>query len=114
MNDSQYNLFTATELKNAGIKQAESHANEVIDNWSESAYIILLQFLSYENANMFQVEQVRSFASKFTDLPDPPSLRAWGAIILRAVKDGRVRHAGYEKTSNPKAHNTPAALWMKI
>ncbi len=44
-------------------------------------------------------------------VPEPPSLRAWGAVLLSAAKRGWIRQVGYVHVDNPKAHKANAALW---
>jgi hypothetical protein len=54
-------------------------------------------------------EDVRE-ASKH-QLSEPPSARAWGGIIVKAVKCGLIYRKGFRNVSNVKAHRTPASLW---
>jgi len=44
----------------------------------------------------------------------PPSNRAWGGVIVRAVKSGLIKRIGFQNVNNPKAHKTPATLWETI
>jgi hypothetical protein len=105
----QIDLFEARELRDKGIEKAMSHANEVIPDWSEKAYQLLREFLS-RHSGPFMTEEVRSYAA-LVDFPLPPHARAWGSVIVRAVKQGLIQSQGYAKVKNPKAHRTPAALW---
>jgi hypothetical protein len=45
-------------------------------------------------------------------VPEPPSLRAWGSVLLTAARRGWIKQVGYIKVENVKAHRTPAALWV--
>ena len=108
----QLDIFQATQAKEAGMNQAIEHADQVNANWSEGAYQLLLKFLSI-HVGSFQAEEVRSYAA-LIDFPLPPSNRAWGAIIVRAVKAGIIKRIGYAPVRNIKAHKTPAALWQQI
>jgi len=47
-------------------------------------------------------------------LDDPPSLRAFGGISGRAVRDGLITKVGYQQVKNVKAHAANAALWKKV
>jgi hypothetical protein len=59
------------------------------------------------------VEDLRKFAYDM-GLPKPPSERAWGSVISSAKRDGLVEHRGFSSVKNPKAHKTPASVWVKI
>jgi hypothetical protein len=100
---------SATQLKDAGMNQAVTHANAVIEDWSERAFDILLSFLLFRQGD-FLCEDVREFAFSL-GFPEAPSKRAWGAIIVRARKEGLITHKGYKPTNNHKAHKTPASAW---
>ncbi|MFC4219039.1 hypothetical protein [Flagellimonas marina] len=100
----------AEMLRDKGIKQAVDHADSTIDNWSERAFNFMRNYLT--TTKEFMVEQVRE-ASK-GKVPDPPSNRAWGAIVLRARKMGLVRRKGYGRTKNVRAHSTPATIWEVV
>lgn len=108
----QLSLEDAIRERDAGIQQAIDHANAVVDNWSEKAYHLLIDFIE-EVPGEFMVEDLRAYAA-MKDFPLPPSARAWGAVILRAAKSGLVENAGYGKTKNKKAHRTPASLWAPV
>lgn len=101
----------ATLNMNKGMRQAITHADREKELWSMMANDCFFMFIrNVEGA--FLVEDIRRYAKKL-GLPDPPSNRAWGAIIKKEAKAGTVVFKGYAKTSNPKAHRTPAALWEK-
>jgi hypothetical protein len=108
----------AEKLKEEGIKTAIEHADIEEPSWSEKAYQMLEQFLvdpanpRMKYQDTFLGEEVRQYAF-IHGLENPPSKRAWGAIIVKAQKEGLIEFAGYGKTSNPKAHSTPAALWKR-
>ena len=107
----QLTIFdTGTELRDQGMKKAVDHADAVIDNWSETAYRFLLMFLQHRS--MFMTEEVREASAKI--IPEPPSLRAWGSVIVRAAKSGHIQRAGYKNVKNAKAHSTPATVWKRI
>jgi len=103
----QLDLFAARELRDAGIQQAVDHADQVKENWSEDAYNFLLGYLPF--VDTFMTEEVREAAEGMID--EPPSKRAWGAVILRAAKAGLIHRVGYKQTNNKKSHKTPASLW---
>ena len=108
---------TAEELRDAGIKQSVTHADEVVESWSENVwksmndycYFIKNGFL-YAKDRCFMAEQFRLFCV-LLGLPDPPTHRAYGAIIVRAAKAGLIERVGYAPVKNKKAHCTPATVW---
>lgn len=102
-------MKTGEQLKLEGMLQASQHAEEVSTNWNDKALSLLKQFSKHE----FMAEELREWAHK-TGLPMPPSARAWGAVIVTARKQGLIKHAGYRNVENPKAHRTPASVWIKV
>jgi hypothetical protein len=108
----QIDLFEARELRDKGIEKAMSHANEVIPDWSEKAYQLLLEFLS-RHSGPFMTEEVRSYAA-LVDFPLPPHARAFGGIMKRAATEGIIEPRGYAPVKNVKAHRTPARVWIQV
>jgi hypothetical protein len=112
METVQLDIFQSGKAKDAGMQRAVDHADLVNPCWSDQAYDLLLKFLSI-HVGAFQAEEVRSYAAMI-DFPLPPSNRAWGAIIVRAVKAGIIKRVGYAPVRNIKAHKTPASLWQQV
>jgi len=96
--------------RDKGINQAVNHADTEIPVWSDQAYDYLKEF-DKDNDN-FMTEQVR-MASVGT-VPEPPSNRAWGGVMLRGKRAGIIFNNGFRATSNPKAHCTPATVWTNV
>ena len=96
--------------RDRGMEKALSHADLITEKWSERAYNFLRDYMRY--STVFMTEDVRA-ASKGL-VPEPPSNRAWGAVIMRAIREGRIRRIGFQAVKNAKAHCTPAALWQVI
>ena len=55
------------------------------------------------------LEDIRT-ASK-GKVPDPPHLRAWGAIALRLIKNRDVEKLSIRPVQNPKAHCANAQFY---
>ena len=100
------------QLRDKGIKKAIDNANDTHNKWSDKAYKFLLDYIKYGEGRdqyEFMTEDVR-MASE-AEIPKPPSNRAWGGIILRAVRAGLVHRVGSSSVKNIKAHRTPATVW---
>lgn len=97
-------------LRDAGIEQAADHANAVHTKWTDKAFEFLRKYLGY-TAGEFQTEDVR--IAGLNVLPEPPSKRAWGAVMIAAVKAGLIKKTGYAPVNNPRAHRTPATVWIR-
>jgi hypothetical protein len=100
-------VLTGKQTRDIGIKQAEDHANQVHDKWSDQAYKFALDYLKFHPAMMG--EDIRKVSEGF--IPHPPSLRAWGSIIVRLRKEGLITQVGFNQVRNPKAHCANAACW---
>ena len=111
----QLNMFSTQpsgqELRDLGIQKAEDSANSIQHTWSEQAYNQLLRFIKKQS--QFMTEQFRSYAEK-EGLQRPPSNRAYGSVIVRAVKSGIIKRIDYKPVQNPKAHCTPASVWAVV
>jgi hypothetical protein len=88
-----------------------AHADRKIPSWSNLAYEKLKAFL-IATSGEFMAEDVRTWCWG-GNLPEPPSKRAWGGVINRAANAGLIKFVRYAKTTNPKAHLTPANVWRK-
>lgn len=99
-------------LKEQGIQQALDHANQVHEKWAEAAFAKLCQYCQhFENGYYFVGEEFRQWAIE-RGLPVPPSMRAFGGILLRGAKAGLIAKMGHSVTSNPKAHGCFCTLWQ--
>lgn len=113
---TEYNLFNQPELtgaflKEKGILQAITHANQKIHKWSDKAYAHLLEYI--KTNSQFKTEDARAYAEK-QGLEEPPSKRAWGGVVLRAARSGFIIKGGHAIVDNPKAHNCLATLWNVV
>lgn len=102
-------LLSGNDLKELGIYRAVAHADDVYQDWQEVAYKMLKDFIEFSDGKPFMCEDVREYASAV--LPDPPTKRAWGAIIMRGKKNGIIKHCGFGQVTNPRAHRANASLW---
>lgn len=97
-------------LRDEGIKMSVENADKTIKNWSEKAYDFFINYI--KDKEFFMTEDVRVASEDL--LETPPSNRAWGAVTVRAKKEGLIESAGFSAVKNPKAHSTPATLWKVL
>lgn len=98
------------DLRDEGINKAITNADKVHESWSQKAYNLLITYIQRQD-RPWLAEKFRE-DTKYL-LPAPPSKRAFGAIIVKAVKAGLIKRVGYEQVTNPKAHRATASLWIK-
>jgi hypothetical protein len=83
---------------------------ETKNGWTKEAFRLLKEFIPHQK--QFMCEEFRDYChSKGLTLPS--SNRAFGGIILKAMREGLIRRIGYGKVKNPKAHAANAAVWEK-
>ena len=98
---------SGSQLRDKGIKKAIDNANSTHEKWSDKAYKFLLDYI--KSHQEFMTEDLRIASEK--EISKPPSNRAWGGIILRAVRAGLIHRVGFSSVKNVKAHRTPATVW---
>lgn len=111
MQQSEFN-FSGKQLSEIGQQLAIDTADAIIPNWSNDAYKLVCDYAKMYGSIPFRAEEVRSYAAQI-DFPLPKNGRAWGAVFTRAAREKVIKSIGYAKVSNPKAHATPAALWVR-
>lgn len=107
---AQLDLFAARQERDNGMAKALAHADAIEPAWSDLAYTFLLGFIGASQGE-FLTEDVR--AAAHGAVPDPPDQRAWGGIVIRAVKAGLIRRAGYRPMRSKNCHANPKSSWIK-
>lgn len=109
---SQMSFDLARAKRDAGMTQALDHAEEVNEGWKHDAYTFLLRF-AQRTAN-FISEDV-SGAHEKAGLPQPPTKRAWGALYIKAQREGVIAQDGYGRSRLRHASICPRwrSLWFK-
>lgn len=103
--------FTAARAaRDAGIAAAVEHADHVEPKWSDTAYDFLVGYLP--SVETLTSEDVRE-ASRGV-VSDPPSLRAWGGVFMRAARAGLIERAGYGTARDPKVHCNVVTVWRSL
>jgi hypothetical protein len=92
------------------VEKAEAAASHAGDAWKVSAYDALVAHAKLHPT--FIVEDVRVSNPQLS----APSARAWGAIALRAKRNGVIRKCGMSMTRicTENSHPTFVALWESI
>lgn len=104
-------IQTGFQLAEQGMSRALTHAESVDEGWGEKAYQFVRGFAAQRIE--FRTEEVRRYAEQ-NGLAVPPSARAWGGIIGRAVKSGLITSVGYVNCKNPSAHRCPVRVWQGV
>lgn len=103
---------TGARLRARGMQRAERTAERFEPGWPDRAYGHLQVFLSRQaQGTEFMTEDVRQAAYR-GGLETPPSERAWGSVVNRAVRAGLIERAGTRQVTNPKAHRAYASVWV--
>lgn len=106
--------LTGKELAERGMLMAETHANQVHENWSEKAFDWFVKYIRhYGLTHSFKTEDVRTYAEA-NGFESPPSLRAWGSIVMKVAKAGYIEKVGYTQVDNAKAHSANCSLWKVV
>lgn len=107
---SIFDAPTGADLRDHGIEQATRHANDECQNWSDQAFEFLKRYVV--DVAEFQAEDVRQ--ASIGQVPEPPHLRAWGSVIIRAAKRNIIKKVGIAAVTNPTAHCANAAVWRAV
>jgi hypothetical protein len=103
---NQGDLFNGLALGHAAAERAADHAGEA---WKDRAYRAFVAFAA--SRKTFTTEEARESCGH---VGDPPDRRAWGAIALRAKRDGKVKAIGFATSKNPRVHGSVCTLWATI
>jgi hypothetical protein len=106
-----FDVKAARERRDDGMKRAMDHAERIERGWKEMAYDFLVNVFIKHHHGRFMTEQVRAACAGV--VPEPPSARAWGGIIRKAVLAGLIHQVGFDKVKNKNANCANAAVWHK-
>lgn len=97
MTDTQLDLLSGAELRDAGTEQVRSHNEE----WAERADVAVGR-LAFETKlgerEHFCAEDVRLIVG------DPPHPNVMGSVFLRAVRRGVIRGVGWKRATRREGH----------
>lgn len=110
MTQPQLNISFAKKVRDKGIQRAVTHADHVHDSWSDKCYGLFKDFIRAQSAP-FQTETFRHSIAGL--LEEPPHARAFGSVVVRAVKAGLIKRVGSAPVSNVRAHRALANVWQR-
>jgi hypothetical protein len=103
-------IAEAERRRDRGIDRALTHAELVRLGWNLSADKLLDQFLLDRTPGcQFLAEELVAYALD-SDLDEPPDPRAWGGVIRRAAKLGKIVRVGYARAAS--SNMSPKCLWQ--
>jgi hypothetical protein len=89
-----------------GHKMAEVAGSNAGEDWKDLAF---QAFRQHAKANpTFTTEQVRIGSP---DIPPPPDPRAWGAVAIKAQREGVVKCETWVRSNNRTCHGRLVTLW---
>lgn len=107
-------IYQSREQRDKGIEKAVSSANSASPGWGDRAFKMFKEWLAgWTPGHKFTIEQFR-FSAEIQGLEKPPSSRAYGAIAVRAKKEGLVKAGDKVATESVTAHRCFATQWIKI
>lgn len=97
-------MAMALAQREAAMKQAADHAEESCRGWNDRAYEFLVK---YAKANPEFISEDVSDAAILAGEPQPPTLRAWGQVYRRAVKNDVIIQIGAGRSRRRHASICP-------
>lgn len=92
-----------------GIRSSAEHAEQDVPGWGEMALAAVLRFAN-SSQHPFTMEECRGVVT-FYGLPDPPELRAWGAVTQNAIRQGIIIPTGqYARAQS--SNGSPKPLYV--
>lgn len=104
-------MALAESRRDSAMRIAEAHADTVAPGWPFLAARYLARAM--REMQRFQTTDFRKWA-ELRGLPSPPDARAYGGVIRRAAKAGKLVADGYACKADAQAHACPAVVWKVI
>ena len=106
----------ARYARDEGIGRAADHANRVTPAWVDLAFDVLADYLTKPPhcTRGFTAEDVREYAHGSCGIPEPPSLRSWGAVFQRAAREGLIARAGVTEARAARVHCSIISVWSAV
>lgn len=90
------------------MKKAADHAG---NEWMDSAHKAILKYLEFIGDGKWAAEDFRAWSKDILEVPE--NLKAFGPVMLRAKKQGLIKHIGFIQVKNSKAHQANASVWQR-
>lgn len=107
-------MTTATQARDAGIKQAAQSAEQAHLGWTDKAVEAIRTYArcvrNRATDNTFTAEKVRNSIIGAC-VPMPPHARAWGGAILRAQREGIIVKVGITHSEAAHCHLSMVTEW---
>jgi hypothetical protein len=98
-------LFQHAELeRDRGMVSAALHAAETHERWNDRAYAFLVE---YARKHQSFISEDVSDASIDAGFPQPPTLRAWGVVYVKAIKNDVIIQTGAGRSRRRHASICP-------
>ena len=104
MTQKQDDLFQARLERDAAIKRAVDHADDVHPKWSEIALGYVERYCRVCKSP-FVCDELREWAEA-NGLAEPPTRMAWGSVMVQAKKKGFIVKVGFIQGVYPDRKNT--------
>jgi hypothetical protein len=103
-------FLQARTARDAGMRRAIDHAQDLCFDWPERAYAFLEAYARH-NAE-FISEDVSDAAHANPRFPTPPTDRAWGAIYRKAANAGLIEQCGAGRSR--RRHASICPKWRSL
>lgn len=104
------NLDLFNPERTDGMYRAVEHADREMPDWSDNALAYLRRF-AQARVTPFLIEEVIAACKTFSALPEPPTTKAWGAVVKRAQKEGWLHKDGFAVGAG---NACPKILWRHV
>lgn len=95
----------------AGASRAAERADKEVAEWQKRAYEFFLEY-GRKNGGEFSTEDVRHAAKGV--IPEPSNPRCWGAVPIKAKRDGFIKFSRFTPSKDPKSHGCPGSAWLWV
>ena len=106
----QLTIYDALAKADQGMGRALDRAERQTPAWGEIAYRFIEEY-ARQHAEFPGWVVVKS-AAVTVNFPEPPTEKAWGAVIKRAARARVIERAGTVK--DPNRHGNPIPLWRSL
>lgn len=87
------NMAGALKARDAGMASSANHAETDAPGWCDRAYQAVSAHMKWDCD--WTIEEARAYLYAKNLLDEPTSLRAWGGVTQRLVRDGKIERVGF-------------------